>query len=112
MRKTPREIEHEVSSGNIFADLGVRHPEEALAKAQLARAICLLIENEGLSQNAVARRLGVDQPKVSALVRGRLADFSVDRLLRYLLLLGHSVRVCVDSRRATSAKASFEVAVV
>jgi predicted XRE-type DNA-binding protein len=112
MRKARNKIEHEVSSGNIFADLGVAHPEEALAKAQLARAICLLIEKEGLTQKAVAGRLGIDQPKVSALVRGRLADFSTDRLLRFLLKLGHDVRINVQSKKAAMGQAHFQVALV
>jgi predicted XRE-type DNA-binding protein len=112
MRKKSAEIEYEVSSGNIFADLGVAHPEEALAKAQLARAICLLIEKEGLTQRAVAERLGIDQPKVSALVRGRLTDFSTDRLLRFLLRLGHDVKINVQTKKATTAHANLRVAMV
>jgi len=111
MRNTPKRIEHEISSGNVFADLGVPHPEEALAKAQLARAICLLIEKEGLTQKAIAMRLGIDQPKVSALVRGRLADFSTDRLLRFLLSLGYNVKINVQSKKA-SAPANLQVALV
>jgi predicted XRE-type DNA-binding protein len=112
MKRKPHPIEHEVSSGNVFADLGVTDPQEALAKAQLARAICLLIEKEGLTQEAVAERLGVDQPKVSALVRGRLKDFSTDRLLRFLVKLGHDVRINVQSKKATRAVANLQVALV
>jgi len=112
MGKTLKHIEHEIGSGNVFADLGVPHPEEALAKAQLARAICLLIEKEGLTQRAIAARLGIDQPKVSALVRGRLADFSTDRLLRFLLSLGHDIKINVQSKRATAAPANLQVALV
>lgn len=112
MPKKPLNIEYEVGSGNVFADLGVPHPEEALAKAKLARAICLLIEAESLTQKAVAQRLGIDQPKVSALMRGRLAEFSTDRLLRFLLRLGHDVNINIRSRKARSPHARIEVAVV
>lgn len=112
MRERTRHIEHELSSGNVFADLQVPNPAEALAKAQLARAICLLIESEGLTQQAVAQRLGVDQPKVSALVRGRLKEFSTDRLLRFLIRLGHDVKISIRSRRSVRTPASLEVAVV
>lgn len=100
---TRRQIEHEVSSGNVFADLRVPEPETALAKVQLARAICRLIEGEGLTQKAAAARLGIDQPKVSALLRGRLEDFSTDRLLRLLLRLGHNVDIQVESARVIPA---------
>ena len=79
MRNKAKPSEHEISSGNVFADLGVARPQEALAKAQLVRAICQLVEAEGLSQQALAARLGIDQPKVSALLRGRLKDFSAAR---------------------------------
>ena len=112
MKKKTRPIEHELSSGNLFADLGVPDPDEALAKAKLARAICLLIEKEGLTQRAVAQRLGIDQPKVSALVRGRLADFSTDRLLRFLLRLGHDVSINVQSKKSAAAHANLQVAMV
>ncbi len=112
MQKKLHNIEHEVGSGNVFADLGVPHPEEALAKAQLARAICLLIEAESLTQKTVAQRLGIDQPKVSALMRGRLAEFSTDRLLRFLLRLGHDVKINIRLQKAGSSRAQLEVAMV
>jgi predicted XRE-type DNA-binding protein len=112
MRKKTSQIEYEVGSGNVFADLGVPNPEEALAKAKLARAICLLVEREGLTQKAIGLRLGIDQPKVSALLRGRLQEFSTGRLLRFLLRLGHDVNINVRSRKATRARANLEVAVV
>lgn len=78
-------------SGNVFADLGLSNPAERLAKAQLAHRICVLIEDSGLKQVEVAKVLGVDQPKVSALVRGRLEGFSLGRLMEFLVLLGEDV---------------------
>ena len=69
-----------VGSGNVFADIGHPRPAEALAKAELARKIGVIIEHRGLTQAAAAAVLQVDQPKVSALIRGRLAGFSLDRL--------------------------------
>jgi len=92
-----------VGSGNVFADVGHPRPAEALAKAELARKIGAIIENRGLTQAAAAAVLEVDQPKVSALIRGRLAGFSLDRLVRFLVLLGHDVEIVVKARpRATS----------
>ena len=92
-----------VGSGNVFADVGHPRPAEALAKAELARKIGIIIENRGLTQAAAAAVLEVDQPKVSALIRGRLAGFSLDRLVRFLVLLGHDVEIVVKARpRATS----------
>lgn len=92
-----------VGSGNVFADIGHPRPAEALAKAELARKIGAIIEHRGLTQAAAAAVLQVDQPKVSALIRGRLAGFSLDRLVRFLVLLGHDVEIVVKARpRATS----------
>ena len=75
----------------MFEDLGHPRPAEALAKAELARKIAELIVKRRLTQAAAAELLNVDQPKVSALVRGRLAGFSLDRLVRFLVQLGSDV---------------------
>lgn len=86
------------SSGNVFADLGVRAPEEALARAQLAARINAIIEARGLTQSIAAEVLGVDQPKVSALRRGKLEAFSTERLIRFLNALGRDVEIVVKER--------------
>ena len=72
-----------VGSGNVFADLGYARPEEAAAKAELAHKIAEIIERRKLTQAEAATLLEVDQPKVSALERGRLSGFSLDRLVRF-----------------------------
>jgi predicted XRE-type DNA-binding protein len=78
-------------SGNVFADLGFSDAEERLAKANLAHEICSLIEDEGMTQTQAAKRLGIDQPKVSMLMRGRLKDFSTERLMHFIVMLGRDV---------------------
>jgi predicted XRE-type DNA-binding protein len=80
-------------SGNVFADLGLPDADDRLAKAELAHEICSLIRSARLTQVQAARRLGVDQPKVSALLRGRLKDFSIERLLRFANRLGRDVHI-------------------
>ena len=85
----------EMSSGNVFADLGVPKPEEAWAKAELARKIGVLIVERKLTQAEAASLLGIDQPKISALLRGRLQGFSSDRLFRFLNALGSDVEIVV-----------------
>ncbi len=91
-------------SGNIFADLGVANPEEARAKADLVDRIVDIIQERKLTQVQAGKVLGVDQPKVSALMRGRLTDFSIERLLRFLLLLGQNVQIAVTARPHSSRK--------
>ena len=87
-----------VGSGNVFADIGVREPEEMLAKAQLAAEIVRIIRSRKLTQTAAAKALDVDQPKVSALFRGRLREFSIERLVRFLNALHRDVRIVVGEK--------------
>lgn len=98
-----------VSSGNVFADLGHPNPEEALLKAQLAYRIRAIIQDRGLTQAQAADLLGIDQPKVSLLMRGRLSGFSVDRLFRYLTALGQKVEITVKSAGFVPKGAVVEV---
>ncbi len=86
------------SSGNIFADLGVAEPEEELTKAQLASHIRHAITRRRLTQLQAASLMGLDQPKVSALMNGRLAGFSNDRLMRFLAALGQDVEIVVKAK--------------
>jgi phage-related protein/predicted XRE-type DNA-binding protein len=99
-----------ISSGNVFADLGLPHPEERLAKAELAHKIITAIERRGLTQASAAKLLEVDQPKISALKRGRLAGFSLDRLVRFLVLLGNDVEIVVKAHRRSARSARLMIA--
>lgn len=85
--------------GNVFADLGLPDADERLAKAELAHEICSLIKSAKLTQAQAARLLGIDQPKVSALMRGRLKDFSTDRLLHLINRLGRDICIFIRSPR-------------
>jgi predicted XRE-type DNA-binding protein len=78
----------EQGSGNVFADLGFSNPDLALAKAELVQRIRELIEERELTQVRAAELLGLDQPKVSTLVRGRVEGYSIERLVRFLTALG------------------------
>lgn len=86
------------STGNVFSDLRVSRAGEALTKAELARAISTIITTQRLTQTEAARRLGIDQPKVSSLIRGRLKDFSIDRLLRFLVALDRDIEIVVKPK--------------
>lgn len=89
-RRTTR-VTH--GGANVFADLGLANPDERLAKAELALAIARAIEARGLTQREAAALMGIDQPKVSHLLRGRLADFSTERLMTFLRDLGHDIEI-------------------
>jgi predicted XRE-type DNA-binding protein len=107
---TKREKDYTVGSGNVFADLGLPEPEEALAKAGLALKIIVLIREKGLTQVQAAQLLGVDQPKVSSLIRGNLAGFSLERLMRFLLRLGQDINITVQASPRSRSQARVLVA--
>jgi predicted XRE-type DNA-binding protein len=81
------EINYELGSENVFADLEMADTEEKLAKAELVFKINQLIEKRRLKQKEAAKLLQIDQSKVSLLNRGRLSDFSIERLIKYLNIL-------------------------
>mgnify|MGYP001441049133 CR=1 FL=1 len=95
-----KEKDYEVSTGNVFADLGLDKPEELLARAKLLDQVSTLIKNSGLSQKEVAKKLGITQPKVSMLVGGRLSAFSTDSLIHYLSILGCEIEIRVRKPRS------------
>ncbi len=93
------ELVVERSSGNVFADLGYPNPEEALAKARLSSIIAEILKRRGLTQTQAAKLLGVDQPKVSRLMRGRVREFSLERLIHFLGALGRRVDIVIHSTK-------------
>ena len=97
-KKQVTDIPVSAGSGNVFADLGFAEPEEELAKAQLASHIRQVIKRRRLTQVAAAALMGIDQPKVSALLNGRLANFSTERLMRLLTTLGQDIEIVVREK--------------
>lgn len=92
--------DYEVTTGNIFEDLGLDQSEELMARAKLLHQVSSLIKNSGFSQKEVAKKLGISQPKVSMLVGGRLSAFSTDSLIHYLSILGCEVEIRVKKPRS------------
>ncbi|MBE9063801.1 helix-turn-helix domain-containing protein [cf. Phormidesmis sp. LEGE 11477] len=79
--------------GNVFADLGLPDADGLLMKAELADQISDIISQRNLTQVEAANLLGIDQPKVSALMRGKLSGFSIERLFRFLNTLGSNIEI-------------------
>lgn len=99
----------ETGSGNVFADLGLEDAEQLLLKAELASRIGQLLEKRGWTQAQIAERTGLDQPKVSRLLRGQLSGFSADRLFAILNRLGHSVEVRISPKERAPEKSYTRV---
>ncbi|MGB7758419.1 MAG: helix-turn-helix transcriptional regulator [Bryobacteraceae bacterium] len=98
------------SSGNVFADLKLPQPDDLLAKAELAAKIIAEIQRRRLTQSQAAAILGIDQPKVSALKQGKLSGFSIERLMRLLLVLGRDIEITVKGRTKSRSVARLRVA--
>ena len=89
----------EVGSGNIFADLGLPNAEEHLLKAGLVVRLGQLIKARKLTQTAAAKLLGVKQPDLSNILRGRFRGYSVGRLMRMLTAFDQDIDIVVRPRK-------------
>lgn len=97
------------SSGNVFADLGLANPEEHLAKSTIAIVIGELIRERGLSQTEAGKILGLSQPNISNLVRGRLDKFTIDRLMRYMRKLDYDVTISFKPKPRNRGEATIQI---
>ena len=97
------------SSGNVFADLGLKDADEKQTKVLLAVAINRILYARRISQVAVARLLHVNQPKISALFNYRLEGFSVERLMHFLNALDRDVEITIRRRPRSSRPARIIV---
>jgi predicted XRE-type DNA-binding protein len=98
-----------ISSGNVFADIGLPDAEERLAKAQLAHKIADIIQKRHISQAEAAKILGTVQPKISAIMNGKLSGFSLERLIYFLNVLGSDVQIIVKPKPPRRKSAALEV---
>jgi predicted XRE-type DNA-binding protein len=94
----------QASSSNVFADLGLQNADELLVKAELARRISSIITTQQMTQIEAAETLGIDQPKISALINGKLSGFSTARLFRFLNALGRDVEIVVKPKSHPQAQ--------
>ena len=108
--KRRQTITFEKSSGNVFADIGFAHPEREQLKAHLTLRIFRIIKNRGLTQVEAGALLGIKQPHVSALMRNRSGNFSVERLMAFLMALGQDVEITVKPTRKSQGQVSIVLA--
>jgi predicted XRE-type DNA-binding protein len=89
----------EIGSRNVFKEIGMPNAEEHFIKAQLVFKIDTIIKQRGLKQVEAARLFGVRQPDISKMLRGEFRQFSVERLLRFLVALNQDVAIVVKPHR-------------
>jgi predicted XRE-type DNA-binding protein len=104
------ELAESMSTGNVFADLGLPNADELLAKAKLASQISSIVAHRHLTQTDAARVLGITQPRVSDLMRGRLEKFSLVTLMHFLTSLGRDVEIVVRKKPRSRKVATLKVA--
>ena len=100
---------YETGSRNVFKDIGVPNAEEHLVKAQLVFKIDAIMKDRGLKQVEAADLFGVRQPDVSKMLRGEFRQFSVERLLRFLVALNQDVEIVVKPHRDRNNAAALQV---
>jgi predicted XRE-type DNA-binding protein len=88
-------IEVEMSSGNVFADLGLPDAEKLKIKSGLVIEITRAVRKLGLTQDEAARRMGITQPKVSGMLRGDFSNLSERKLMDCLNRLGYDIEIKV-----------------
>lgn len=105
-------------SGNIFRDVGLSEQKSAelILKSNLLQAVQDTIKSRGWKQVEAAVQLGIDQAKVSKLMAGQMAGFSIERLVHFLSLLGQDVVVTVrqaprERRRGTVRTTAVKISV-
>lgn len=102
-------IEYTVSSGNVYADFEFQNPQEAQTKAELAMTITDIIKQRKLTQAEAAEIIGIDQPKISKITRGLLSEFTIERLMRFVLSLGFDIELKLKRHRTTTTMPSIHI---
>src|SRR6266849_789075 len=100
---------YENGGRNVFKDLGVPNADEHFVKAQLVFKIDTLMKERGLKQVEAADLFGIRQPDVSKMLRGEFRQFSVERLLRFLVALDQDVEILVKPHRSQNDRAAMQV---
>lgn len=100
---------YEVGSKHVFRDLGLPNAEEHVVKARLVFKIDTIMKERGLKQVEAGKLFGIPQPDVSKMLRGEFRQFSVERLLRFLVALNQDVEIVVRPHRGRSDAAALHV---
>ena len=109
-RKNRTDIPVTRGGSNVYADLGFDDPAEELVKAELAMTIDAVIQERGHTQEAAATLMGVDQPKVSHILHGRLGGFSTQRLMEFLTAPGRDIEIVVRAAPRSRKRGRLHIA--
>jgi predicted XRE-type DNA-binding protein len=107
-----KDIEFELSSGNVFADMGFENAEEMQFKSELVRQINQTIKSRELTSIQVRDLLSIDEAMLSNLSRGRLTELTIEHLFRYLNILGRDLEVVLKPPSTASSQGKLTVTVI
>ena len=101
---TEQNIEFEIGSGNIFADIGFDNAEEMLLKSELVRQVNRTIKDRDLNSIQVKKTLSLDENMLSNLAQGRLTELTIENLFRYLNILGRDLEIALIPNPSPSGR--------
>ena len=109
-KRTTNGVEFEVSSGNVFADLGLADAAELKIKSGLAMEITRAVRRLGITQQDAGRTMGISQAKVSALLRGDFSNLSETKLMECLNRLGYDIEIKLRPARRVIGQRTLAIA--
>ena len=107
-----RNIEFELSSGNVFADIGFENAEEMLLKSELVRQINKILKEKELTSLQARQLLNLDEEVLVNLSKGRLTELTLENLFRYLNILGRDLEVVLKPRSTSNRQGKLKVTVI
>jgi predicted XRE-type DNA-binding protein len=109
---TEQNIEFEIGSGNVFADIGFDNAEEMLLKSELVRQINKIIKGRELTSIQARELLNLDEEVLANLSKGRLTELTLENLFRYLNILGSDLEVVLKPRSTSNSQGKLKVTVI
>ena len=109
---TEPNIEFELSSGNVFADIGFENAEEMLLKSELVRQINKTIKGRELTSTQARELLNLNEEVLDSLSSGKLTEFTLESLFRYLNILGRDLEVVLKPRLTSNTQGKLKVTVI
>lgn len=103
------DLNYELSSGNVYADLGNKDSAEMQIKAKAVRMLASFIADSGMTQNEVADVLGIDQPKISRILRGHFRGLSLEKIMGYIIALGNDIDITVHKKHDADTVGHFHI---
>lgn len=103
-------LKYTVSDGNAYYDIGLNDSSEMKIKAQAVMILSKTIAASGMTQTEVAAVLGIDQPKISKILRGQFRSLSLDKIFSYLTALDKDINITVSEKSEDIGHTSMHIA--